>query len=67
MGRPREVDLREITNAVLYLVRTGCHWRNIPHDLTNWGTVRYYFEAWVRTGILTRIVNAGEEVALAQS
>lgn len=31
-GRPREVDLREIVNAIFYLVRTGCHWRFLPHD-----------------------------------
>jgi len=66
MGRPREVDLREVTNAVLYLLRTGCHWRNIPHDLPNWRTVRYYFEAWVRTGILTRINDALREQAREQ-
>jgi len=66
MGRPREVDLREVTNAVLYLPRTGLHWRNIPHDLPNWGTVHYYFEAWVWTGILTRINDALREQAREQ-
>lgn len=66
MGRPREVDLREVTNAVLYLLRIGCHWRTIPHDLPNWGTVRYYFEPWVRTGTLTRINDALREQAREQ-
>jgi putative transposase len=55
MGRPREVDLREITNAILYLLRTGCQWRNMPHDFPNWGTVRYYFDEWTRSGLLVRI------------
>jgi transposase len=55
MGRPREVDLREITNAVLYLLRTGCPWRSIPHDFPKWGAVRYYFDEWTRTGLLVRI------------
>jgi hypothetical protein len=31
-GRPREVDLREIMNAIRYLVRTGCGWRMLPKD-----------------------------------
>lgn len=61
MGRPREVNLREITNAILYLLRTGCQWRNIPHDFPNWGTVRYYFDEWVRSGLLIRINDALRE------
>ena len=32
-GRPREVDMREIVNAMLYLNRTGCQWDMLPHDL----------------------------------
>jgi len=66
MGRLREVDLREVTNAVLYLLRTGCQWRNIPHDLPNWGTVRYYFDDWVRSGVLLRINDALREQAREQ-
>jgi putative transposase len=31
-GRPRPVDLREVVNAVFYLLRTGCQWRQLPHD-----------------------------------
>ena len=55
MGRPREVDPREIPNAILYLLRTGCPWRYIPHDFPNWGTVRSYFDEWTRTGTLVQI------------
>ena len=33
-GRPRTQDFREITNAILYLVRAGCAWRLLPHDAT---------------------------------
>lgn len=32
-GRPRRVDMREVVNAILYVVRTGCAWRHVPHDL----------------------------------
>ena len=45
-GRPRSVDLREILNAMLYLVRTGCPWRHLPHDLPPWSTVWSYFRLW---------------------
>ena len=31
-GRPREVDVREVVNAIWYVVRTGCSWRQLPHD-----------------------------------
>ncbi len=45
-GRPRKVDMREVVNAVLYVARTGCSWRMLPHDLPPWGTVWYYFRRW---------------------
>jgi putative transposase len=38
-GGPREVDLREIMNAIRYLVRTGCGWRMLPKDFPPWETV----------------------------
>ena len=38
-GRPRQVDLREIVNAIFYVLRTGCAWRPLPHDLPAWQTV----------------------------
>lgn len=45
-GRPREVELREVVNAIFYLVRTGCQWRFLPHDFPHPSTVRYYFYKW---------------------
>jgi len=45
-GRPRKTDLREVVNAVLYLVRTGCQWRMLPHEFPPWRTVYNYFRAW---------------------
>jgi putative transposase len=41
-GRRRTVNVREVVNAILYLLRTGCQWRNLPHDFQPWGTVHYY-------------------------
>jgi putative transposase len=42
-GRHRSVDMREVVNGILYLLRTGCSWRQLPHDLPPWGTVHYYY------------------------
>jgi putative transposase len=49
-GRPPTVDLREVVNALLYLDRTGCQWRFLPHDFPPWSVVRYYFDAWSLDG-----------------
>jgi putative transposase len=38
--------LREIVNAILYLLRTGCQWRLLPHDLPPWQTVYYHYRKW---------------------
>ena len=54
-GRPRSVDLREAANALLYLLRTGCPWRHLPHDLPPWGTVWAYFRRWRDDGTLDRL------------
>jgi putative transposase len=45
-GRKRTVDLREIVNAILYLLRSGCAWRYLPHEFPKWTTVYYYFRCW---------------------
>ena len=48
-GRPRTQDFREITNAILYLVRAGCAWRLLPHDFPKWQTVYYSFRVMAIT------------------
>lgn len=45
-GRPREHDLREIVNALLYITQAGCAWRLLPHDFPPWRTVYEYFALW---------------------
>ena len=45
-GRPRLHALREILDAVFYIVRGGCAWRLLPHDLPPWKTVYHYFRKW---------------------
>lgn len=54
-GRPREVDLREVVNGILYVVRTGCSWRQVPHDFPPWITVYYYFRRFERDGTWRKI------------
>lgn len=46
--RPRDVDLYDVFCAILYLLKNGCTWRNIPHDFPKWRTVRYYYEVWTK-------------------
>lgn len=45
-GRPEKHDRRRIVDAILYVVRTGCAWRQLPHDFPPWGTVFWYFKQW---------------------
>jgi putative transposase len=48
--RPRQADMREVLNAIFYLLRTGCPWRHLPHDLPRYRTVFYYFSKWRKCG-----------------
>ena len=48
-GRPREHTYRELLNAMFYLVRTACQWRNLPKDFAPWPTVYHYFRLWKRS------------------
>jgi len=60
-GRPRSVDPREVVDAVLYLLRTGCAWRLLPNDFPPWGTVHYYYRRWRLDGTWERIHDALRE------
>ena len=55
VGRPREIAYREIVNALLYLLDTGCQWRNLPHDLPCYVTVSDYYHLWRKNGLLERL------------
>src|ERR1700694_345219 len=46
LGAKRRVSTRGVVNALLYLERTGCQWRQLPHECPQWSTVRYYFDKW---------------------
>jgi len=54
-GRPAKYPRREIVDAILYLVRSGCQWRMLPHEFPPWKTVYGYFAAWKKDGTLDRL------------
>src|ERR1700757_3540590 len=58
LGRPRSVSLRVIMNAILYMLSTGCQWRQIPREFGPFTTVHTYFFRWSRDGTLARINRA---------
>ena len=47
-GRPRQTNIREVLNAIFYLLRSGCAWRLLPHDFPPW--VYTYFRKWKKDG-----------------
>ena len=58
LGRPREVDLRDVVDAILYIARTGCQWRFLPKDFPPSSTVQWYFYRWRDDGTLEGINHA---------
>ena len=54
-GRPREHTYRELLNAMFYVVRTACQWRNLPKDFAPWPTVYHYFRLWKRSKLWEQI------------
>src|SRR5258708_4479504 len=57
-GRPREIDLRVIMNAILYIGASGCQWRALPKDFPPCSTVQYYFYKWRGSGLWRTINDA---------
>ena len=54
-GRPRTTDLRDVVDAIFYLLRTGCQWRFLPKDFPPKSTTWRYFDEWRRNGTLEKI------------
>ena len=50
-GRPRIHSLRDVLDAIFYVVRSGCHWRLLPHDFPPWSTVYYHFRRFRSNGL----------------
>jgi transposase len=57
-GRPRKTAMRDVVDAILYMLRTGCQWRYLPVDFPPKSTVWRYFDAWRKDGTLDRIHDA---------
>ena len=58
VGRPRDVDIREVLNAIFYQVRSGCQWDMLPHDLPARSTVNDYFVQWRNDGTWQQLNDA---------
>ena len=65
-GRPR-ADLREVLNGILYLVRTSCQWRLLPHDFPPWSTVHTWYRRWRHDGTWEQIHEALRQQARRQA
>jgi transposase len=57
-GRPVEIDLRQVMNAIFYLLVTGCQWRNLPREYPNPQSVYYHYRKWCLDGTWQRINRA---------
>lgn len=60
-GRPRSTDMREVCNAIFYLLRGGCAWRLLPHEFPKWKTVYHYQRAWRRAELWGQILSVLRE------
>ena len=54
-GRPCKHSRRDMLNAILYITRTGCQWRLLPHEFPPWDSVYENFRRWEKTGFLKTI------------
>lgn len=66
-GRKRTVDMREVLNAVMYILSSGCQWRALPKDLPPRSTVFGYFDLWIYDGTLALIHQTLYEQCRAQA
>jgi putative transposase len=68
-GRPREVDIRAVVDAIFYVNRTGVQWRYLPHDFPRWDVVYFYFRKWGADGTwdqMQRFLREGVRQAAAR-
>lgn len=54
-GRPVELDMRQVVNAIFYIVRTGCQWDNMPKTYPNHNSVFYHYRKWCKDGTWRRV------------
>ena len=54
-GRPREVSIPDVVDAIFYVNRTGVQWRYLPHDYPRWDVVYSYFREWGKDGTWDKV------------
>lgn len=67
LGRPRQTNLREVFNAIQYVLATGCQWRALPRDFPPYSTVINYFYRWQGSGVFDRMMDALRDLARAEA
>lgn len=67
LGRPPRFERRAVLSAIFYMVRTGGSWRLLPHDLTPWRIVYYYFTRWRAQGLFEKLHDALRDGARQKS
>jgi transposase len=60
-GRPRKYELRRVVDALLYVVKTGCQWRQLPTNFPPWLSVHQQFRAWRDDGTWERVTKTLRE------
>jgi putative transposase len=65
-GRPLVSARREIASALVYVLRTGCAWRQLPHDVPPWQTVSWYLQRWQHDGTWQRLLRVLRQRARQQ-
>jgi transposase len=63
----RTYPLREVFNGLRYVVKTGCPWRAMPHDLPPWDVVYYQAQRWIKAGVFAQLVQDLREVLRLQA
>lgn len=66
-GRPREVELREVVNGIMYFTRSGCQWRMLPKDFGPWSTVHGYYRRFRRDGTWQKVHDTLREKVRVQA
>lgn len=67
LGRPPRYTQRSVLEGILYIVRGGCGWRMLPHDLPPWRLCYYYFMTWRKEGLWQRMHDQLRDAVRLQS
>jgi transposase len=54
-GKAARSEPTAVVNAILYILKTGCQWRQLPHEFPAWSAVYYYFRRWSGDGTWERL------------